>query len=150
MARVEGPPEPMMMPVRSFEISLVLEAGIADRLVHGDVVPGRAAAVEAHGAAVDHLFRIEARGAVDLAAEAELLVIRSLADAGLRLAQRGENFLRVVADGRDDAHPGDDDAPHEPFQPGSWPDPRHVRRIDPNLNRQATAEPVAAPLRGPK
>ena len=31
----------------------LLEPGIADRLLHGDVVPGRAAAEEAHGAAVD-------------------------------------------------------------------------------------------------
>ena len=56
MARVDGPPEPMMMPVRSCEISLVLEAGIADRLLHGDVVPGRAAAEETHGAAIDRLL----------------------------------------------------------------------------------------------
>ena len=54
MARVDGPPEPMMMPVRSFEMSPSFEPGVADRLLHGDVVPGRAAAEEAHGAAVDH------------------------------------------------------------------------------------------------
>ena len=36
---------------------VVLEAGVADRLLHGDVVPGGAAAVEAHGAAVDRLLR---------------------------------------------------------------------------------------------
>ena len=57
--RVEGPPEPMMMPVRSLEMSLVLEARVADRLVHGHVVPGRAAAVEAHGAAVDQFLGVE-------------------------------------------------------------------------------------------
>ena len=72
MVRVEGPPEPMMMPVRSLEISLVFEAGVADRLLHGDVVPGGAAAEEAHGAAVDATCRIERRRAVHLAAEAEL------------------------------------------------------------------------------
>jgi hypothetical protein len=54
MVRVDGPPEPMMMPVRSLDDVAFLEAGVADRLIHGDVVPGRAAAVEAHGAAVDH------------------------------------------------------------------------------------------------
>jgi hypothetical protein len=43
----------MMMPVRSLEISPLLEAGVADRLVHGDMVPAVPTAMEAHGAAVD-------------------------------------------------------------------------------------------------
>jgi hypothetical protein len=38
-----------------------LEPGIEDRLVHGDMVPGRAAAVEAHGAAIEQRRRIEGR-----------------------------------------------------------------------------------------
>ena len=34
------------------------------------------------------------------------------ADAGLGVAQRGRDFLGVVADGGDDADAGDDDASH--------------------------------------
>ena len=42
MVRVEGPPEPMMMPVRSLVMSSCLQAGVGDRLLHGDMVPGAA------------------------------------------------------------------------------------------------------------
>ena len=129
MVRVEGPPEPMMMPVRSLEISARLEAGIADRLLHGDVVPGGAAAEEAHGAPIDGLARIERGRAVHLAAEAELGVFVGAHDAGVRLAQRGQHFLRVVADGRDDAHPGDDHPPHaSPLVPATSPG-RRLQRL---------------------
>ena len=47
-----------------------------------------------------------------LAAEAEPRIVIGLDDAGLRLAQGGQHFLGVVADGRDDAHAGDDDTSH--------------------------------------
>ena len=57
MVRADGPPEPMMMPVRSLETSVGLEARILDRLLHRDVIPRRALAEEAHRAAVDHLGR---------------------------------------------------------------------------------------------
>ena len=77
----------------------VLDAGIADRLLHGDVVPGRAAAEEAHGAAVDRVRPDRASAALHLAAEAELGEFLGAADAGFGLAQAGEDFLRVVADG---------------------------------------------------
>jgi hypothetical protein len=50
---------------------------------------------------------------VHLAAEAELGVFVGARDAGLRLAQARQHFLGVVADGRDDAHPGDDNPPHD-------------------------------------
>jgi hypothetical protein len=53
------------------------------------VIPGRAAAEEAHRAAVDHLGRIERRRALHLAAEAELgvFVARVMPDfASRRLA----------------------------------------------------------------
>ena len=75
-----------------------LEAGVADRLLHGDMVPGGAAAEEAHGAAVDRFARIERRRAVHLAAEAELGVLVGAHDAGLGLAQARQHFLGVVAD----------------------------------------------------
>ena len=79
------------------------------------MIPGGAAAKETHGAAVDDLVRIERRRAMHLAAEAEFGVFVGARDAGLGLAQTGQDFLRVVADGRDDAHPGDDDSSHGCF-----------------------------------
>jgi hypothetical protein len=74
------------------------EAGIVDGLVHGDVIPGGAAAVEAQGAAVQHVRGVELRSAVHLAAEAELPVGVREDDAGARLTQARKHFLRVVAD----------------------------------------------------
>jgi hypothetical protein len=76
-----------------------LEAGIADRLLHGDVIPGSAAAEKPHGAAVDRFGGIERRRPVHLAAEAELGVFVGLDNAGFGFTQRSEHFLRVVADG---------------------------------------------------
>src|SRR5918998_351557 len=66
----------------------------------------------AQAAAIDALGRVEGGRAVDLGAEAELGLVVGERDAGLRLAERGEHLLRGVADGRDDAHPRDDDASH--------------------------------------
>ena len=43
--------------------------------------------------------RIERRHALHLAAEAALGEFLGVADAGFGLAQAGQNFLRVVADG---------------------------------------------------
>ena len=40
---------------------VLLKSGVADRLLHGDVIPGGAAAEEAHGAAVDGFRGIEGR-----------------------------------------------------------------------------------------
>ena len=88
------------------------EARVGDGLIHGDVVPGGAAAVEAHGAAVDDLLGSERRRAVDLAAKAELGVLVGAHDARLRLPQRSDDFLRIVADGGDDSHSRDHDASH--------------------------------------
>ena len=90
----------------------LFEAGVADRLLHGDVIPGGAAAEKAHGAAIDRFAGIERRRAVHLAAKAKLGIFVGAHDAGFRFAQRRQHFLRVVADGRDDAHPGDDHAFH--------------------------------------
>ena len=63
-------------------------------------------------AAVDRFGGVEGRCAVHLAAEAELGVFVGARNAGLRLAQARQHLLGVVADGRDDAHPGDDHPPH--------------------------------------
>src|SRR5262249_17941864 len=48
-----------------------VEAGIADRLVHGDVIPAHARLHEATRFARDHAFPFDVRFAVHLAAEAE-------------------------------------------------------------------------------
>ena len=66
----------------------------------------------------DGRLGIERRSAVDLAAEAEALVVVGLDHAGRPLAKRGQHLLRIVADRRYDAHPRDDDASH-PVLPGS-------------------------------
>ena len=116
MARVDGPPEPMMMPVRSLETSSGARPAVDDRLIHRDVIPGGAAAVKAHRATVDDLFRFESRRALHLAAEAELGVFFGARDAGARLAQARQHLLSIVADRGDDAHAGDDDASHTSLQ----------------------------------
>src|ERR1700746_1994259 len=93
------------------------------------MVPGGAAAEKAHGAAIDRAFRFERGRPVDLAAEAKLRVFVRPHDARFGLAQTCQYFLSVVADGRDDAHPGDDDPPHA-----------CLVRI---FNRDARAPPIA-------
>ena len=75
------------------------EAGVGDRLLHGDVAEGRALGQEPRGAAVDHRLPVDVRLAVHLAAEAELGIFRRGRDAGPGLAQGGQDFVGVVADG---------------------------------------------------
>ena len=99
MVRADGPPEPMMMPVRSLETSVWLKPGILDRLLHRDMIPGRAFAEEAHRAAVDHAGRIERRRTLHLRAEAKLGVFLGARDAGFRLVKARKHFLGVVSDG---------------------------------------------------
>jgi len=119
-----------------------LEAGVAQGLLHGDVVPGRAQPEEPHGAAVDGFLRIEPRRTVDLAAEPELGVFVGARNAGFRFPQARQHLLRVVADGRDDAHPGDDDPPHDfPSRlKGVAQDPRERRSGRRRLERRNVAE----------
>src|SRR5689334_5942918 len=76
------------------------------------MIPGRAGAEKTHRAAVDRARRIERRRALHLAAEAILREGFGAGDAGLGLTQTGQDFLGVVADGRNDAHPGHDNASH--------------------------------------
>ena len=88
-----------------------------------------AAAEKAHGAAIDDFFRIEPRRPVHLAAEAKLGVFVRTHNPGLGLAQARKHFLRIVADGRDDAHSGDDDTSHSdmiPYDP--YGRPRQFRK----------------------
>jgi hypothetical protein len=89
-----------------------LEAGIGDRLLHSDPVPGGAIAHEAANPAIDRAVKIELRSAMDLAAESEARVVVGLHDAGFRLTQRGKHLLAVVADARNNTDAGDDHTPH--------------------------------------
>src|SRR5215211_3872566 len=59
----------------------LLKTCIADRLLHRDMIPGRAYAEETHGAAVDDFGRVERGRAVHLAADAELGVFVGARDA---------------------------------------------------------------------
>ena len=94
-------------------MSLVLQPGIGDGLIHGDMVPGGAVGMEAHGAAIDQGFRIERRRAMHLTTKTKLGVFIGPDDAGARRAQRGENLVGVIADRGNNANAGDDDAPHD-------------------------------------
>src|SRR4029079_6282344 len=76
------------------------------------VIPAGAAAVETHGATIHGLLRVERRRAMHLTAKAELGIFVRADDAGFGLAQACQHFLSVVADRRDDTHPGDDDTSH--------------------------------------
>ncbi len=57
-------------------------------------------------------------------------------NARFRLPQARQHFLGVVADGGDDPHPGDDDAPHSQCLPAS-----------PTLDPEPVRTPAAAPRR---
>src|SRR5262249_14490488 len=90
----------------------LLETGVADRLLHRDMIPGSTAAEEPHGAAVDRLVGVQRRRARHLAAKPKLSVLLGAHYAGFGLAQARQNLLGIVPDRRDDAHPGDDDTSH--------------------------------------
>ena len=57
--------------------------------------------------------RIERRLTLHLRTEAELGIFLSPRNARLRLVKARKHFLGVVSDGRDDAHPGDHNPPHD-------------------------------------
>ena len=89
-----------------------LKPRIADRLFHRQEVIGGAAAHEAQVALVDMVFQHDLRRAMDLAAEAALGIFGGKDDARTTGPQAGRDLFGRVADGADDAQPGDDDAPH--------------------------------------
>jgi hypothetical protein len=68
-------------------------------LVHRQPGIGRCVAHEAARPSVDHRIEIDMHGAFDLGAEAHLLVGLGGHDSRFRFAQRGGDFLGVVADG---------------------------------------------------
>ena len=49
---------------------------------------------------------------MDLTAESELGIFVGLHDARFGFAERGQHFLRIVSNGGDDAHAGNDNAFH--------------------------------------
>ena len=67
----------------------------------------RAAAID-----VENVFPVDLWRRMHLTAEAQLGVFRRGHHARLRLTQRRQHLVGVVANGRDDAHPGDDDTAH--------------------------------------
>ena len=71
---------------------LLLEAGVADRLFHGDKGVGRPIAHEAARTPVDRCVEINLRTPVHLAAESHLLVIFGRGNAGLGFAQRADRL----------------------------------------------------------
>ena len=113
MARVDGPPEPMMMPVRSLTTSLWLR----DRR-RGSPDPWRCSSsrrrpsMKRFGLRGTMAFPVDVGLAMHLACETKLGVLFGAHDAGFALAQRGQHFLGVVSDRGHDAHAGDDHASH--------------------------------------
>jgi hypothetical protein len=91
---------------------LRFEAAVANRLIHRNVIPGGPSAVKAHRAAIEDLLGHEGGRPLNPAAEAHFRVFFGARDPRSPGMQAGEHFLRIVADRRDDPHPGDDDAPH--------------------------------------
>ena len=75
-----------------------LEAAVENRLIHGDVIPGGAAAMEAHGAAIEDFLGLQRRRARHLTAEAELGVGVAARDAGAPGLQARKHFLGIIAD----------------------------------------------------
>ena len=92
-----------------------LKAGVADRLIHRNVVPADAVAHETARLARHLRFPVDVGGAVHLAAKTELGVFFGAHDARLRLAERREHFLAVVSDRGNDAHARDDHTSHPPI-----------------------------------
>ena len=74
------------------------EAGVGDRLFHGDMVPGSPLGKEAQGAAIDEFARVERRRAPDLATKSMLGKLVGEADAGFGVTQRSLNLGRIVSD----------------------------------------------------
>jgi hypothetical protein len=91
MARVEGPPEPMTMPVRGLEISSSSSRpASSDRLFHGHMVPGGALRRESAWRGDRPFFGSSVGCAMHLAAEAEFGYNPPRDDARLGFAQRGQ------------------------------------------------------------
>ena len=105
-----------MMPVRSFRHFVRSKAAIDDRLLHRYVIPGGAAAVKPQRSAVDRLFGVERRRALDLLRGSR---VRRISPARV-IPERPDARLAVTSwvfdpDRGHNADAGDDDAPHNDF-----------------------------------
>ena len=99
MVRAEGPPgahDDAGANVGNFRR---LQTGILDRLLHGDVIPGRALAEETHRTAIDDIRRVQRWRTLYLGAETELGIFVRARNPGLRLVEARKHFLGVVSDG---------------------------------------------------
>ncbi|MNC95269.1 hypothetical protein D3C83_123480 [compost metagenome] len=82
---------------------------------------GRGVALEAALLAVDAGVQVDLGHAADVAAEAQLLVLRNELDAGTQVAQRVGDAGAVIAEAGNDAQAGDDDAFHgEALRGSRW------------------------------
>src|SRR5690606_21572992 len=89
---------------------VVGQSGVGDRVAHRHAGVRRRVAHETLELAVDLRVEVDLRLTGHLAAQAQLGVLGHEADAGPERAQRIGDARLVVAQARDDAHPGDDDA----------------------------------------
>jgi hypothetical protein len=103
------------------------QAGVGDRLLHGEVGVGGTIAHEAHETAVDQLLDVHLERAGDLAAEAEVAILGHELDAGCAVLQRFRDLGGIVADRGDDTEAGDDDALHVSPRPRRVPRPGTAR-----------------------
>src|SRR5581483_3824969 len=78
--------------------NVVFEAGVADRLLHRNVIPGGAATEKTHRTTIDDLSRIKTRSAVDLRAEAKLGLLCCARNTAAGVVQARQHFLSVVSD----------------------------------------------------
>ena len=85
---------------------------IGNGLLHGEVVPGRALAHETGDAAVEDFERIEARIALDLAAEAQFGIVGRRDNAGSGGTQACGHLVQRIADRGNDTHAGYDNSSH--------------------------------------
>src|SRR5690606_30297424 len=83
-----------------------LEPRILDRLIHRNMVPCGAAAMESHRPTIDQRFDVNVRRAMHLAAEADFGIFLCPDDSGTAFAQRRKHFLDIVPDGGHDPHSG--------------------------------------------
>ena len=103
---------------------VLFQAGVGDRLLHGDMVPRAALVQEAHGAAIHQGRSVERGLAPDLAAKAVLGERIRKRDARTRVAERGRDFFGIVADRGNDPQAGYDHSSHDELR---WRKPKARR-----------------------
>ena len=84
-----------------------------------------------------------------LAAETEPRIIVGAHDAGFGLAQRGQHFLGIVADARNDTHTGDDDTAHDGLSDASLQAWRRRVETEPTRRSDACIDSLAVRLEKP-